>query len=160
MNKLKKLANKLQLKLAHEFDADEFFRALKDYDNFGEYSNDNWKNMDYEQLLHEGKKYQAKGVKIPTLLLAKIKLMKEKMFSVASKKEDPNHQQTRGISFKNYDLYGDPEGNETSPGTGLFQNMHKFKSIKDFLDKTKKRPKHLVSTRIYLLKNLIQKYGK
>ena len=39
--------------------------------------------------------------------------------------------------FKNYDYVE----NSTGPGAGFYQNMHEYKSVKDFLDKKKKRNK-------------------
>lgn len=40
--------------------------------------------------------------------------------------------------FTNYD-YGTSEGpSETSPGGGLYSNMHKYKSVKDFVEKNRK----------------------
>ena len=42
--------------------------------------------------------------------------------------------------FTNYDLYGPEEGSDTSPGTGLYNGeMDKYKSVKDFIDKARKR---------------------
>ena len=55
------------------------------------------------------------------------------------KKEEINHDDTlsRGVFFQNYDLYdvGNPE---TSPGTGLYQNMDKYDSVEDFRNKKRK----------------------
>lgn len=39
--------------------------------------------------------------------------------------------------FRNYDYTTEP-ANETSPGGGLWMNMHKYKSIDDFRKKKKK----------------------
>jgi hypothetical protein len=42
--------------------------------------------------------------------------------------------------FSNYDLYGPEEGGEVSPGTGLYNGkMDKYKSVKEFIDKARKR---------------------
>ena len=59
-------------------------------------------------------------------------------------KTDKNtgHEYSRGIFFKNYDLYGDEKGSATSPGSGFYQNMNKYKSIKDFLNKKRKNKKN------------------
>lgn len=42
--------------------------------------------------------------------------------------------------FKNYDLYETP--GEHTPGGGFYQNMDKYDSVKDFIDKKRKRNKH------------------
>lgn len=60
-----------------------------------------------------------------------------------NKKETSTHVQTRppGPFFPNYDYGGPEEGSESGPGTGLYHgNMDKYKSVKDFLDKARKRP--------------------
>lgn len=46
-----------------------------------------------------------------------------------------------GPWFSNYD-YGSPEaGGDVSPGTGLYNGkMDKYKSVKDFINKSRKRP--------------------
>lgn len=47
--------------------------------------------------------------------------------------------------FKNYDLYetkGEDGLAKHGPGTGLYQNMEKYKSVKDFIDKKRKRNKY------------------
>ncbi|KKN74482.1 hypothetical protein LCGC14_0389990 [marine sediment metagenome] len=43
--------------------------------------------------------------------------------------------------FDNYDLYGPSEGGEVSPGTGLYNGRmaDKPKSVKEFIDKARKR---------------------
>lgn len=74
------------------------------------------------------------------------------------KDKDPNHQQPRGLVFKNYDYAGPEEGDETSPGTGLYQNMEDYKSVGDFIEKARKRKKHLVSFRMKLLSKFSDKY--
>jgi hypothetical protein len=59
-----------------------------------------------------------------------------------NKKSDPNIiVPTKRIIHKNYDLYDNND--KTSPGGGFFQNMHKYKSVKDFLNKKRKRNKDL-----------------
>jgi len=47
------------------------------------------------------------------------------------------HDKPRKLFFKNYDLADDPTG----PGEGFFQNMHKYKSVKDFFKKKRLRKK-------------------
>lgn len=58
------------------------------------------------------------------------------------KDKDPNHSYPRGVLFKNYDLY-ETEGVDgppkNGPGTGLWQNMNKYKSVSDFLRKKRKK---------------------
>lgn len=42
--------------------------------------------------------------------------------------------------FKNFDYGGPEDGSDVSPGTGLYQgNMDKYKSTKDFIEKSRKR---------------------
>ena len=44
--------------------------------------------------------------------------------------------------FSNYDYGGPEEGDETSPGRGLYNGeMDKYKSVKDFIDKSRQRKK-------------------
>lgn len=81
-------------------------------------------NIEVKKILEELKN----DVKIDDNLI--IKMIKQ-----ASKKENSN--QPRMMFFKNYDYIEDPTG----PGEGLFQNMHKYKSVKDFLNKKRKRNK-------------------
>ena len=42
------------------------------------------------------------------------------------------------VLFKGYD-YGDPPQSATSPGGGFYSNMHKYKSVSDFLKKKRKK---------------------
>lgn len=51
---------------------------------------------------------------------------------------DENDNKSPIVFFKNYDLY-DTSG--AGPGSGLYQNMQDFKSVKDFLKKKKKQKK-------------------
>lgn len=44
---------------------------------------------------------------------------------------------SRGIFFKNYDRFDLSSG----PGESFYENMHKYKSVKDFLNKKRKRNK-------------------
>lgn len=46
--------------------------------------------------------------------------------------------------FKNYDYTSEP-ADETSPGGGLWMNMHKYKSIDDFRKKKEKENKKVKS---------------
>lgn len=63
-----------------------------------------------------------------------------------------------GPLFRNYDYGGPGEGSEVSPGTGLyFGKMDKYKSVKDFLDKARKR-KHRKRSLFFL--SLIAKLGE
>jgi hypothetical protein len=42
--------------------------------------------------------------------------------------------------FQNYDYGGPKDGNETSPGTGLYNGkMDQYKSTKDFINNSRKR---------------------
>jgi len=54
-----------------------------------------------------------------------------------------------GPLFRNYDYTTDPSMSETSPGGGLYMNMDKFKSVKEFRDykdkQTKKRKKKMLA---------------
>jgi hypothetical protein len=55
--------------------------------------------------------------------------------------------------FNNYDYGGPEEGSETSPGTGLYHgSMGKYKSVGDFLDKSRKRKKAFEEILEWLLK--------
>lgn len=52
----------------------------------------------------------------------------------------------RGVLYRNYDLYEAPgvDGKTyTGPGGSLYQNMDKYKSVKDFLNKSRKRKKRM-----------------
>ena len=57
-------------------------------------------------------------------------------------KIEKNHPQSRGIFFKNYDLY-ETEGVDgpakMGPGSGFYQNMNKYKSVSDFLKQKRKK---------------------
>lgn len=57
-----------------------------------------------------------------------------------AKDKDPNHYYSRGLFFKNYDLY-DTEGVDgpakQGPGTGLHSG--KYKSVTEFLNKKRKQ---------------------
>ena len=54
------------------------------------------------------------------------------------KKKKDSHPQSRGILFQNYDYADDPTG----PGMGLYHgNMDKYKSVGEFLEKSRKRLK-------------------
>jgi hypothetical protein len=45
-----------------------------------------------------------------------------------------------GPWFSNFDYGGPSEGGEESPGTGLYHGkMDKYKSVKEFIDKSRKR---------------------
>ena len=61
-----------------------------------------------------------------------------------NKAETSTHVQTRPVPnpiFQNYDYGGPEEGNEVSPGRGLYNGpMDKYKSVKEFLEKARKRP--------------------
>lgn len=48
-----------------------------------------------------------------------------------------NHPTSRGLLFRNYDLYD--TGGEDSPGSGLFQNLDKYKSVEEFRKAKRKR---------------------
>lgn len=58
-------------------------------------------------------------------------------------KNKNKHEQSRGLFFKNYDLYGPQDPTENSPGTGFFQNMSKYKSISDFFEQKRRKKKSL-----------------
>ena len=51
-----------------------------------------------------------------------------------------DHPTSRGTFFRNYDLYETP-GKDEGPGTGLYSNMDKYKSVADFLKKKRKKNK-------------------
>lgn len=59
--------------------------------------------------------------------------------------------------FRNYDLYGPSEGDETSPGTGLYDAMNKgkVKSVDEFVQKSRKR-KHSAESRKKALMYIIE----
>jgi len=61
-----------------------------------------------------------------------------KFYKKNKKDKNTGHEYSRGLFFKNYDLYGSEKGSETSPGTGLYQYMDEYKSTKDFLNKKRK----------------------
>jgi len=50
-----------------------------------------------------------------------------------------SHNFPRKLFFKNYDLYE----TENGPGESFYQNMHKYKSVKDFFKRKKLRKKAL-----------------
>lgn len=59
------------------------------------------------------------------------------------KDKNPQHVYPRDpVFYKNYDLY-ETEGVDgpakQGPGTGFYQNMHKYKSVSDFIKKKRKR---------------------
>jgi hypothetical protein len=72
---------------------------------------------------------------------------------------DLGHINSRKLFFKNYDLY-DTDGTDNSdkndPGTGLYQNMFKYKSVYDFLKQ--KRKKRMKNRKNALLKFLFASY--
>lgn len=72
------------------------------------------------------------------------------------KDKDPNHQYSRGVVFKNYDYAGPENGDETSPGTGLYGDMSKHKSVSEFLEKARNRSKHLVQARVNLFNKILK----
>ncbi len=50
--------------------------------------------------------------------------------------------------FENYDYAGPKEPDETSPGSGFYSDLSKFKSVEEFIDKArraKKRKEALVN---------------
>lgn len=63
--------------------------------------------------------------------------------------------------YNNYDLY-DVEGKQ-GPGSGFYQNMHKYKSVKDFINKKRKlfkkkyKNKNKMARRILLLSAFMKK---
>ena len=53
-----------------------------------------------------------------------------------TKKDDRAILDNRGVIYKNYDYaIPDPDG----PGVGLYANLKKYKSVKEFLEATRKR---------------------
>jgi len=73
------------------------------------------------------------------------------------KKSD--HVQSRGLFFKNYDLYETEGVNgppKQGPGSGFYQNMDKYKSVSDFRKKKKKlMKKRKLALLSVILKNAI-----
>lgn len=57
------------------------------------------------------------------------------------------------VIFQNYDLY-EVSPSEISPGKSFFNHLNEFKSIKDFLEKTRKKKK--TKTAIYFRKKLLK----
>jgi hypothetical protein len=73
-----------------------------------------------------------------------------------AKKVDPNSTEgvnrnmSRALYFKNYD-YGEDKPSEVSPGAGIFGDMGKYKSVKEFLDKKRKSRKVALDIRMNYL---------
>jgi len=61
---------------------------------------------------------------------------------MASKSKSPRVYTRPPVFFKNYDLYETEGVNgpaKQGPGTGFFSNIHKYKSVSDFLKKKRNR---------------------
>lgn len=61
--------------------------------------------------------------------------------------------------YQNYDLYETEGVNgkaKQGPGTGLYQNMDKFKSVSDFLKKKRKKRSKKAAIRIKILKAILK----
>ena len=158
----------------------DFERALEDY--YNDYIKDAiWGDLDEERrkLKKEFKAYQeeeAEHLGIPPnevemqyFLKQKFKLVEDKMREIENKinksaekkkDKDPNHQYSRKTFFNNYDLYGKKDGDKTSPGTGFFQHMNEYKSVKDFIDQSRKRKNHTEKLTTAARINLLRKIAK
>lgn len=78
--------------------------------------------------------------------------IKELPIKTSSSKKPKNLDVRNNIPFfKNYDLYGPEDPTETSPGTGLYNNMDKYKSTKEFIEKKRKKRKNKLATLIKLI---------
>lgn len=63
--------------------------------------------------------------------------------------KDSEHPKDRSLWFANYDYIGPEEATKISPGRGLYNGrMDKYKSVKDFLEKKKKRRRELKNAKI------------
>lgn len=79
------------------------------------------------------------------VVLSPIRRLKDQLINnkAASKKND-HPSDTRETFFKNYDYGGPEEASETSPGRGLYNGkMDKFKSVKEFIEKKRKKREKL-----------------
>lgn len=66
---------------------------------------------------------------------------------------DPEDTMTRGVFYKNYDLY-EVEPTDLGPGAGFYQNMDKYKSVSDFRDQKKKRNERKSKLRKAIFKSI------
>lgn len=67
---------------------------------------------------------------------------------VKRKKEDQDVRSYPNPIFTNYDLYEFEDGDETSPGIGLYDDMKRYKFVKDFLEKARKRQERKKKARL------------